>query len=192
MLKFMKKLYFCLLLLLLGTAACARVANQTPTKTSPIQASNELITISQLAQTGCTINDYFTTEVDLETWGRVKFIACENNSAPPALQLYLANENDQIIYTFPNHYGLDMDWTLEEINSVDFQYLNADELTDIVVTATFYTGIGPTGAEAFLVTEIYFQTSRNFMLNRKLDDALNQTLTTHNLEAVSDFVEKTR
>lgn len=107
----------------------------------------------------------------LENFGVVKFTPYDDGTDRRALRLYLEKDGDRV-YTFPE-LAANEQWWFDNLDETFFADLNRDGKKDLVVIASYVTGIGPTGMEPFKVIAVYFQKGMVFVSDPKLDEDLN-------------------
>lgn len=81
-------------------------------------------------------------------------------------------------YDFPDFQHTETGWTFDDVAAVAFTDVDADGLTDVVVIASYMTGIGPEGAKPFPVVIVFHnEGSGSFTLNTDLSNELTQAQT---------------
>lgn len=131
-----------------------------------------------------------TFMVDLEKWGKVKFVSGQFlDGGRSILELYLLNDKEKILYHFPDFMG-NNSWTFFEIRAISFKDINKDGLKDIIVIADYVTGIGSEGSIPFPVCSIYFQGEKEFYTKPDLDKEINASKQNESIDMVVKFVEE--
>ncbi len=171
-----------LLLAILGCSSCFyNTVNQGPAdSTNSPRNSPEISeptndskgTLSELSKKGFTAID--EQPADFENWGVVSFVTgTYPDGGTDKLHFYLADDNQAVLYDFPDFYG--NQWsTFYELQTVAFEDVNQDGLKDILIIADYMTGVGPDGAMPFHVASIYFQKGKEFVSVPDLDDRMNE------------------
>lgn len=129
----------------------------------------------------------FLTE--FESFGKVSFVSggVEGDN-PFELRLYLTDNNENVIYSFPSFYG--NKWSvLTELSAVAFKDVNKDGLKDIIIIAYYMTGVGKHGAEEFPVVGVYFQREKEFIDISEIDEQINAEGKNENIDEVIKFTK---
>jgi len=123
-------------------------------------------------------------ETNFENWGKVKFIS---EIIDNRLKFILKNENNQVLYIFPNF--LVEGWKFFQIRVVSFKDVNKDGLKDVILIADYATGIGKEGAIPFPICNIYFQEDKRFINLEKLDNEINNSMQNKDISSVLLFLK---
>jgi hypothetical protein len=112
-----------------------------------------------------------TFNLNLTHWDQVTFTSVESLEEGRSKLDYYLIKNNEIIYQFPlQEYVLG--WGAYELNAVSFKDVDQDQDQDIIVIASYVTGIGRTAAQPFPVTTVYVNDINGFSMNEKLNDLL--------------------
>ncbi len=82
-------------------------------------------------------------------------------------QFYIV-KGQRIIFSFPLTEDMKT-WRLDEIKAIAFIDMNFDGYTDVTIIQDFMTGIGPTGAQPFSISTVYFnENNGKFNYNKNI------------------------
>jgi hypothetical protein len=145
--------------------------NSLSTNANPKTLNNkELQGVKSLFK-GENVNEKQTFQVNLQGWGNSIFTVVEKVEEGYTVFNYYLVQNDQIIYAFPLQEDVTY-WSGYNVDAVSFKDVDKDGNQDIIVMASYITGIGRTGAQPFPVTTVYFNDQNDFFM----DDELNLEL----------------
>ncbi|MBU7314286.1 TcaA NTF2-like domain-containing protein [Paenibacillus oleatilyticus] len=146
-------------------------------------------TLENLREKGMQVIDNQSFQVELNHWGKVKFISGKQlEGSELKASFYLVDENEIILYEFPEFYGNDRT-SFEGIRAVSFKDVDQDGLKDIIIIAEFSTGIGESGNIPFPVAGIYFQRDNEFESIPQLDEKINLVQQNENVAAILEFAQ---
>ncbi|GEM_PF-2709569 len=138
-------------------------------KSSPkILNNQELEAIEVLFSADETIIPQQSFNVNLEGWENCIFTSVDNFTEDVTKFDFYLIQNNEIIYTFPLQEDVTY-WGGNSVNAVSFQDVDGDEDQDIIVIASYVTGVGRSAAEPFPVTTVYFNEENEFLMNDDLN-----------------------
>jgi hypothetical protein len=145
--------------------------------------------VSELKEKGLEIIENQSFWVELEKWGKVRFVSCtQETDGLIKLRLFLTDKNEKILYKFPDFYG--NQWSMfHEFQAVAFRDVNKDGLKDIIIIADYMTGAGPEGAIPFHAGSIYFQKENGFANSPELDDEINSKKKNQTIDMIVEYAE---
>ncbi|NLK87495.1 MAG: hypothetical protein GX279_08400 [Clostridiaceae bacterium] len=170
----------------LKNAARPSTANREPAKAEP---KGDDKTLEDLKDEGVKLFEDKAFSVGLDDFGQVTLItgSAEDEFGLPDLKLYLADKDNRLIYEFTDFYG--NQWPmLYEVSDVSFLDLDGDGLKDVIVTASYMTGVGEHGAEEFPVAGVYFQRGKEFVNDPELDEKINDAGANTTIDDVVGFL----
>lgn len=139
-----------------------------------------------MKKNGLTVFEEQSFWVDLENWGKVKFISgWYLEESKRVLKMGLIDHDQNILYKFSDLLE-DTPWNLYKVRAISFNDINRDGKKDIIVIAEYVTGAGPTGATPFPVAGIYFQKDKEFVRVQKLDEQITDF---ESIDMILKFVE---
>lgn len=145
--------------------------------------------LNDLQKNGLEIIENQSFWVELEKWGRVKFISAQYpDGGTFKLRFYLVNDRGKILYSLPDFPGNKF-WFFFELRAISFKDVNKDGLTDVIVIANYTSGAGQEGAIPFPVASIYFQKDKEFVNISDLDEKINDAQKNEDINMVLKFVE---
>jgi hypothetical protein len=181
-------------LLLISSLATAPAPTPTQNNSTPTRTTSAKAHTSKLKTTPLTAKDLdaLSPEV-LKTVGKdsvnlKQSFKLTDPGTPHDQSLFLVSNTDNpkpgflhifdirqgaVFQTLDDHPG--NEWTMVDVEAVEFQDLNGDGLLDVVVLATPMTGVGPTAAEPFLSVGIWLGTADG---KWALDAATSDAVTT--------------
>lgn len=171
-------------------SAETRIENK-PAVTEPVTSldspESPKETVSSLVARGLQVIENQSFEVELNHWGKVKFISGKYlKDGVFKASFHLADEQGNIIYSFPEFNG--NEWpSFEGIRAVSFKDLNQDGLKDVIIIAEYITGAGEQGTTPFPVASIYFQKAKSFEALSDLDEKINSAGKNETVEEVLNF-----
>ncbi len=121
-------------------------------------------------------------DTELEGFGKVKF---ESHSISRKLFFFLS-KNGERFYEFPN---VENGWTLEEIQAVSFQDINGDKSKDVLVIASFITGMGKDGVIPFSVGYVFLNADKKFIYSKK-NDKMNSVMNAKHADFTIQNIKK--
>lgn len=129
-----------------------------------------------------------------EGFGKVRFVSTQaNKDEIPKNYFFLLDDQERVIYSFPDLYGNEWWYADEGIEAVAFKDVNKDGLKDVIIIAYYETGSGPDGAKPFPIADIYFQKkNKTFTTLPVFDQALNDQGHNHTIKDVVQYVSKQR
>jgi hypothetical protein len=188
----MKKILAMVFFLLLAAGyAASFFATAVATNSSSSSVENTVVyqdTLADLQAKGLMIIEDQSFPVELENWGKVRFISGRMGDPIRKAYFYLAGNNGQVLYSFPEFSGNSRNFCTG-IRAIAFSDFNHDGLTDIIIIAEFVTGIGPTGTVPFPVAGTYFQKDKKFINDPNLDKQINDAGKNKKIEMVVEFIE---
>ncbi|KAF6634673.1 DUF4163 domain-containing protein [Paenibacillus sp. EKM208P] len=133
-------------------------------------------------------------QTTFEGFGKVRFVSTQaNKDEIPKNYLFLLDDQERVIYSFPDLYGNEWWYADEGIGAVAFKDVNKDGLKDVIIIAYYETGSGPDGAKPFPIADIYFQKkNKTFTTLSALDEALNDQGHNQTIKDVIQYVSKQR
>ncbi|MGH9197058.1 MAG: hypothetical protein ACRD1T_15130 [Acidimicrobiia bacterium] len=99
----------------------------------------------------------------------------------------LQTSDGKTVAQLPEFYGNDM-WSYWDTRAVAYEDIDGDARKDIVILASFMTGIGPGGADPFDVAGFYLNTDQGFQSAEDLDDLANSEQYAQRRGTVEDLV----
>ena len=170
-----------------NTSQESKASNYSEKNSQNTKQKSNIENLNELKRKGLKVIEDQSFPVDLENWGKVRFVSSEFPiGGTSKLRFYLADSKDNILYTFPDFYG--NQWsTFYEFKAVSFNDVNNDGFKDIVIIADFATGVGENGATPFHVGEIYFQKNKEFISLYDLDKQINSTNNNANIDMILKF-----
>lgn len=149
--------------------------------------SNTRENIEEMQKKGLEIIENQSFWVELEKWGKVKFISSQfPDGGTFKLKFFLVDNQGNILYSFPEFYGSQF-WFFYELRAISFKDVNNDGLKDIIVIADYTSGAGEEGAIPFPVASIYFQKGKGFITLPKLDQQINDAKKNDSIKSVVEF-----
>ena len=146
------------------------------------------INLTNLQKQGLKVVEEQSFWIELENWGKVRFIAGEKEIKQlPKLSFYLIDSKDNVLYSLPEFYG-NM-WILYEVKAISFKDVNRDGLKDIIVVADYILGHGENAAVPFSVGSVYFQKDKEFVSLPELDMEINEKNQNKSTDIIFKFVE---
>lgn len=144
--------------------------------------------LNDLKKNGLVIMDNQSFEIELEKWGKVKFVTATLPDNPsPKLVFFLADDKGTILYSFSDFVD-NLGWLFSEVQAVSFRDVNNDSLKDIIVIADYITGVGETGAIPFHHSKIYLQKEKEFVCVPELDEKINEGQQNESINTLMNFV----
>ncbi|MGQ3477065.1 DUF4163 domain-containing protein [Paenibacillus sp. TY11] len=133
-------------------------------------------------------------QTTFEGFGKVRFVSTQaNKDEIPKNYFFLLDDQERVIYSFPDLYGNEWWYADEGIEAVAFKDVNKDGLKDVIIIAYYETGSGPDGAKPFPIADIYFQKkNKTFTTLSALDEALNDQGHNQTIKDVVQYVSKQR
>lgn len=133
-------------------------------------------------------------QTTFEGFGKVRFVSTQaNKDEIPKNYFFLLDDQERVIYSFPDLYGNEWWYADEGIEAVAFKDVNKDGLKDVIIIAYYETGSGPDGAKPFPIADIYFQKkNKTFTTLSALDEALNDQGHNQTIKDVIQYVSKQR
>ncbi|MGZ0038723.1 DUF4163 domain-containing protein [Paenibacillus ottowii] len=133
-------------------------------------------------------------QTTFEGFGKVRFVSTQaKKDEIPKNYFFLLDDQERVVYSFPDMYGNEWWYADEGIEAVAFRDVNKDGLKDIIIIAYYETGTGPDGAKPFLIADIYFQKkNKTFTTIPALDEALNDQGHNQTIKDVIQYVSKQR
>lgn len=145
-------------------------------------------TLDSLQSKGLMIIESQSFPVELENWGKVRFVSGIMGDPKLKAYFFLISDKGEVLYTFPDFFG--NRWNnCRGIVAVSFTDVNHDGLTDVVVIAQYATGVGPTGNRPYPIASVYFQKGKEFVNDPKLDEQLNNFDKRWNIDMVLEFMD---
>lgn len=155
----------------------------------PKVENSNLEKLESKASGGFEIIEDQTFEVELENWGKVRFVSGSYKvDEIPKLSLYLVDSNENIAYALPGFTG-NM-WAFYKLKAVAFKDVNRDGLKDIIIIADCILGHGENAANPFLVSSIYFQKGKEFVTIPELDNEIYYAKQNLNIDMILKYVER--
>jgi hypothetical protein len=137
---------------------------------------------------GLEIIENQSFEVELEKWGKVKFVTATLAANPfPKLVFFLTDDKGTVLYSFSDFVEYP-GWLLSEARAVAFRDVNKDGLKDIIIIADYMTGVGKNGAIPFHHSKIYFQKEKRFVCIPELDEKINEGQQNESIDTLINFV----
>lgn len=99
-------------------------------------------------------------------------------------KFYLVDDEQNVIYTFPEFYGNSYGH-LDNIKAISFIDINNDNLQDIIILAEYLKGIGPQGMIPTPISSIYIQQNNGFISDLKINEMINK----QNNSTISDILK---
>ena len=151
----------------------SELPKKTDTAIIPNKDSDDNQTnMKELDENGFTVYDEQSFWVNLENWGKIKFISrlCEDNkpNSRPIIKFYLVDKNQNILYQF----YFETECFMFGLRDISFIDVNNDGLEDLIFIADYATGVGPTAAALLPLAGVYFQKDNEFIRDRKLDEEI--------------------
>ncbi|MDP1510422.1 DUF4163 domain-containing protein [Paenibacillus ottowii] len=133
-------------------------------------------------------------QTTFEGFGKVRFVSTQaKKDEIPKNYFFLLDDQERVVYSFPDMYGNEWWYADEGIEAVAFRDVNKDGLKDIIIIAYYETGTGPDGAKPFPIADIYFQKkNKTFTTIPALDEALNDQGHNPTIKDVIQYVSKQR
>nr|WP_244310689.1 DUF4163 domain-containing protein [Paenibacillus ottowii] len=133
-------------------------------------------------------------QTTFEGFGKVRFVSTQaKKDEIPKNYFFLLDDQERVVYSFPDMYGNEWWYADEGIEAVAFRDVNKDGLKDIIIIAYYETGTGPDGAKPFLIADIYFQKkNKTFTTIPALDETLNDQGHNQTIKDVIQYVSKQR
>ncbi|QNR67288.1 DUF4163 domain-containing protein [Paenibacillus peoriae] len=133
-------------------------------------------------------------QTTFEGFGKVRFVSTQaNKDEIPKNYFFLLDDQERVIYSFPDLYGNEWWYADEGIEAVAFKDVNKDGLKDVIIIAYYETGSGPDGAKPFPIADIYFQKkNKTFTTIPTLDEALDDQGHNQTIKEVIQYVSKQR
>lgn len=121
-------------------------------------------TLTNLKDGGLQVINDQSFDVNLENYGKVKFISgLKREDGTEVVLFYLIGDNNQVLYKLPNFYGNGKS-RFVDVKAVSFVDVDNNGLKDIVIMAEY---------DDRNVSSIYFQKGKEFANNITLDDKIN-------------------
>lgn len=169
-----------------GTASGNINPTASPSAMKNAQKSDN--NLANLQKQGLKVIEEQPFWIELENWGRVRFVAGETQiKGLPKLNLYLIDSKDNGLCSLPEFYG-NM-WILYELKAISFKDVNKDGLKDIIVVADYILGHGENAAVPFPVGSVYFQKNKEFVSLPELDKEINEKKQNESVDMIFKFVE---
>lgn len=146
-------------------------------------------TLVDLQAKGLRVIEDQSFSVELESWGKVRFVSGKMGNPIAKAYFYLIDEMGIVIYSFPYFSGNSRNYCWK-VRAVSFTDVNHDGLTDVVIIAEYATGIGPRGAIPYPVAGIYFQKEKKFINDERLDEQINDAYQNKTIDMVLEYVER--
>lgn len=97
------------------------------------------------------------------------------------------------VYDLPRFGEVDSSWTFDAVDAVAFSDIDADDDADVIVIASYMTGIGPEGAKPFPVVILFRNEGKGFFsLLTDLSNELTKARADSVAKVVAQLKEKTR
>lgn len=132
-------------------------------------------------------------DVELDSWGKVRFVSCRPNKADEFEDAYFyIVEDNKVIYTLPYYYSSNIrsNGVFADVTAVAFRDINEDSTDDIIIIITYNTGAGPQGMLPFSEARLFIADDKKFTLDRKLTDAINEGNVNMDITSITDYIEK--
>lgn len=132
-------------------------------------------------------------DVELDSWGKVRFVSCRPNKADDFEDAYFyIVEDNKVIYTLPYYYNSNIrsNGVFADVTAVAFRDINEDGTDDIIIIITYNTGAGPQGMLPFSEARLFIADDKKFTLDRKLTDTINEGNANMDITSITDYIEK--
>jgi hypothetical protein len=131
-------------------------------------------------------------DVELDLWGRVRFVSCKPDKVDDFGDAYFYLVKDKkVVYTLPYYYDKNIrsNGILDSVVAVAFKDINKDGLKDIIIIITYNTGAGPQGMLPFSEARLFIAGDKEFTLDRKLTDAVNEGDANTDITSITDYIK---
>jgi hypothetical protein len=117
-------------------------------------------------------------------------VRAEDERAVPSFHLIC---QDKLAYDFPHFGYAEASWTFQDVDAVAFSDIDADGDTDVIVIASYMTGIGPEGAKPFPVVILFRnEGSSSFSLLTDLSNELTKAGASNVAEVMALLAKQAR
>lgn len=142
-------------------------------------------TLDNLKDGGLQVIDKQCFSVNLENYGKVKFISgLKRENSNDNVNFYLINDKNNVLYKFTDFYG-NSKGMFNNINAVSFADVNKDSLKDIIVIADYSASGIPT-----TICSIYLQKGKAFINNKSFDDKMNSSSNNKDIATVLKYAKE--
>jgi hypothetical protein len=109
----------------------------------------------------------------LPRFGEVRIVTRANPAAsPPTASLLLEDSAGTPVYRFPDLPGVN-EYAYYGTEALALEDVDADGRDDVIAIVELVTGIGPTGAEPFVLAGVYLQRDNGFERANELEEFAN-------------------
>lgn len=145
-------------------------------------------TLDNLKAGGLQVIESQCFSVNLENYGRVKFISGlkredYNNNA----NFYLVDDKNNVLYKFPDFYG-NTKGMFNDIRAVSFVDVNNDGLKEIVIISDYKSNTS--SSTLIPICSIYFQKGKEFINYKNIDDRINNSSNNKDIATVLKYAKE--